>query len=486
MGKVIRIDVDSNTDVSQLWRYAAVNYTDLTLNVAPTANEGELAIVYESQGIWLINRKLKGIYIYQSGVWVYANQELQDKIQENESNILQNRIEVTQSNVASTLGGTIDSTKEYFIDGIVDCSGIEIEVPSGGINIKGYDFDISKLICTDNNHTMFKSPVGGSGNVLFENIAIEVSGTSSKVYDLKSLTGFEAIEVAKINYNNCTSLGVIDNYRQGLETGTGRFGGKPELELKGVWLGGFLITTSIIRSLDNGAYTLFKAGTGFAMHSRFKNSMNVDLPTSASFTDFPGSAFPNPSTFQLQNMIVSRNGVIDSLDTNITPNMSSKGLPAYWKNNVGVSNTFIGGFTKVTTEVTTVISTIGIFVDLAGTFTTSDLQHFDSPSNGQLRHLGNSPTEYKVNGQFVLESTQNNVVEMQLLVWRDATSSFEVAGAIRRVIDRLQGVRDVAYYVGTANIVLNQNDYAKFQVANITSTGNITAELDSFYSVEER
>ncbi len=65
------------------WKYTATNYTDLTTNVAPTATEGELAIVYNSQGVWAINRKLKGVYIYQSGTWEYANQELQDKIKEN-------------------------------------------------------------------------------------------------------------------------------------------------------------------------------------------------------------------------------------------------------------------------------------------------------------------------------------------------------------------------------------------------------------------
>jgi len=80
-GKVIRIDVDQNDNVAALWRYTADNYTDLIVNVAPVANEGELAFVYGAQGIWLINRKLKGVYVFQSGVWEYANQELQDKLQ---------------------------------------------------------------------------------------------------------------------------------------------------------------------------------------------------------------------------------------------------------------------------------------------------------------------------------------------------------------------------------------------------------------------
>jgi len=60
------------------FQYTATNYTDLTTVVAPTANEGELAVVYNSQGVWPVNRRFKGVYIYQSGVWGYANQEMQD------------------------------------------------------------------------------------------------------------------------------------------------------------------------------------------------------------------------------------------------------------------------------------------------------------------------------------------------------------------------------------------------------------------------
>ena len=69
------------------WNYTALNYDDLINNIAPTATEGELSIVYNSQGLWLINRKLKGIYIYQTSNWVYANQELQDRIQSNATEI---------------------------------------------------------------------------------------------------------------------------------------------------------------------------------------------------------------------------------------------------------------------------------------------------------------------------------------------------------------------------------------------------------------
>ncbi len=91
------------------WKYTANNYTDLTTNVAPTATEGELAIVYNSQGIWAINRKLKGVYIYQGGTWEYANQELQDKIKENTVEITALEADVNIK-LESVTGDGVDNT----------------------------------------------------------------------------------------------------------------------------------------------------------------------------------------------------------------------------------------------------------------------------------------------------------------------------------------------------------------------------------------
>ena len=398
---------------------------------------------------------------------------------------LSNRVVVTQ---ASDFSGTIDSTKEYFLDGIVDMtgSGIEIEVPVNGINISGYNFDLSKLICSDDNYTLFKSPVGGSGDMIGKDYAIEVTGANSKVYNVTDATGMNAFEFARINYNDCTSLGTITDYRQGLEVGTGRFGGKPELTLAGTWLGGYFIDTSIVRNLDDGAYSLFAAGAAFVMSSRFRSNQNIDLPASASFVDFAASNFVNPSTLQLEGCLVSREGVFDASDSNVTPNISASELVCDWMGNNGIENTFIGGELSITAEVTTTITTPGVFADLEGTYTSSDLQHFDEPSNGQLRHLGDSPVEYSVGGQFVLDSSSNDEVDLKIVIFRDATTSFEDGKTLRRVINNLQGGRDVAYFVISDNITLNKNDYVKTQVANVGDTNDITAEIDSFFIVSAR
>lgn len=399
------------------------------------------------------------------------------------SAILANRVVVTQ---ASDLAGALSSDVEYFIDGTVDMGSQSISVPAGGIHIKGFNLILSQLISTASGYTMFVSPVGNSGGVQIIDLAIETSGSGSQVYDLTDATGFNAVEVVRVNYNNCTSLGTLNGYRQGLETGTGRFGGSPELTLAGTWIGGFFIDTSIIRSLTNSAFTLYKAGGSFTMASRFRSNQNLDLPALASFLDFAPSNFPNSSTLQLDGCIVTRNGVSDASDTNLTPNISAGDLASSWNNNNGLPNTFEGGELNITSEITSTISTINVFVDLAGTYASSDLEHFDSPSNGQLRHLGSSPVDYKVSVDIVLDGGANDEADIKIVIFRDATSSDEDAKVVRRVINNLQGGRNVAYFNFFDNITLNKNDYVRIQVANASDTSNMTAELDSSFTVEAR
>lgn len=388
------------------------------------------------------------------------------------------------------LSGALDSTKEYFLDGVIDFtgSGLSIEVPEGGLYLRGYNFDISGIKCDDDNYTLFTSPVGGSGNVLGADYLIEVSGTNSRVYNLSSLTGFEAFEFTRVNYNNCTSLGIIDSYRQGLEDGTGRFGGSPSLELAGLWVGGYRITTSIVRSLSPSmTEPLFKAGTGFVMQSRFLTDINVDLPASSALLDFSPSNFPNPSTLQVSGAIVTRDGVQDATDNNYTPNISAGDLSCSWSSNVGMPNTFEGGAIGIATELETNIVSTGAFVDVAAaSWSVTDLQHFDNPAGSQLRHIGVNPREYKVISSMSASSTANNVLTLRVVKWDNSASSFITVLDQVRQVNNFTGSRDVAFFNVNINVTLDQFDYVKLQVANQTSSNDVTFEADGYYLVEQR
>lgn len=382
--------------------------------------------------------------------------------------------------------GVIDSTKEYFLDGWIDMTGVEIEVPESGIFIRGYNFDLSGMYTSADNFTMFKSPIGGSGDVLFFDMALMVTGTNSKVFDLTDSTGQNAIEVTRINYINCTSLGDLTNYRQGLEVGTGRFGGSPSLCLIGTWLGGYRATTTIVRNMsDTTTEPIFKAGVGFVMNSRFLTDINVDLGTLQPLFDFSNTNFPNPSTLEVRDAIITRDGLTVPNDANITPNITASNLSCSWKDNNGIPNTFVGGIATVTAEVETVLTQNLPFV-LLGTFTNSDLQHFDSPSNGQLRHLGTNPREFTVNFDFVIDGSANQTYKLDLIKY-DGTPN--IIFSQRRIINNLQGggnTRDYGAFTGFANVILNQNEYVYWQITNLGNNGNCTLELDSSWSVEER
>ena len=415
--------------------------------------------------------------------WEYTNDNFTELFTSVESLELNNRVIVKE---ASDLAGTLDSTKDYFIDGVIDMGGQSIEVPAGGLSISGYNLKVSKLASTASSYTMFTSPIGGSGDVIFKDLSVDVSGSNSKVYDIRGATGFESVEIVRLNYDNCSSLGTIDSYRQGFETGTGRFGGTPELEFAGNWLGGYFIDSSIVRNISAGSYSLFKSGTGLTFGSRFRSNQNIDLPTGVRFMDFVPANFPYPSTLQLAECIVTRNGVVDATDTGIIPNISASDLASDWHSNSGIKNTFVGGELDTTAEVVTTISTAGVFVDLNGTYTSSDLQHFDVPASGQLRHLGNSPREFSLSGQFIIDGNANNEIDLKIVVFRSSTSTFEDSKTQRRVVNNLVGGRDVAYFNLASNIILDQNDYVKIQVANVGATNNVTSELDSYFNVRAR
>lgn len=398
--------------------------------------------------------------------------------------VYDNQIKINQNNFASKFA-SIDSTKQYLIEGIVDVGGTTIEVPSGGIQIAGLGMDVSKLISSSAAFALFTSPVTGSGNLFSSNLSYGISGLGSQLYDIEGATGQEAIEHERVNFDLCSSLGEIVGYRQGLEVNTGRFGGQPSLMLSGTWAGGYSITTSITRDIDDTmSKALFEEGPGFIMASRLLISMNVDLGTLAPLIDFQSSNFINPSSLKLIGCEVSRNGTFNSFDTTIYPNIDQTNISSSWRGNNGLPNTFVGGKNKLTLEVITVIASTA-FVDLLGTFTASNLQHFDSPVNGQLNHLGQEPLEFNVTGFFKIEGTAGHIITIRYTVWDDSESMFVPTDGITLEIISNQGPSNNFTVTYDEDIILDKNDFVKVEVSNANSA-NITAKLDSNFKVIER
>ncbi len=388
---------------------------------------------------------------------------------------------------ADDLAGVLDSSSAYILDGVIDMGTQTVSIPATGLTIIGYSFDVSGLFSNQPNHTLFSSPAGGSGNLYIRNFKVTTSGTGSKVFDLADSNGTHGIEALSVNFENCKSLGEINGYRQVFESGTGRTLGTPELTLSGNWSGGYRITSSLAVALDSGfSGTLFKAGPDFVMNNRFLTDINADLPASASFCDFSPVNFPNPSTVQVKGASFTRNGVSSPTDTNIFPNLSPSDLECNWDDNTGVGNTYVGGTTTLTGEVATNIVAASTFYDLAGTYTASELQHFDAPSTGTLRHLGNNPRDYKINLFFVLSGSSGNSISLKVRKWDDSQSLFEDVITQTKPINNLLSGSDLAFFNVVRSVTLDQNDYIKLQVSNNSGTGNVTARLESFYEIAER
>ena len=378
--------------------------------------------------------------------------------------------------------GTIDSTKVYRIDGVIDMTGVSVEVPAGGISIIGSTFDVSQLVNTEASYTMFTSPVGGSGNVLIENIGLETSGTTSQVFALTDATGFNAVEMNKVNFNNCTSRGYLSGYRQGLENGNGYFGGTPTLEFRSSMVGGWRTATCIARGMSNFD-SMFKAGAGFTFAGRVAISINCDLPATGALVDFSASNIDNDESLELFDCRVTRQGVLDASDTTIHPNIDHTSVKCLWGNNAGLPNTtkYIKG--NITTEIETVVSAVDTYYPLLGTFTIETESHFDMPSNGEFRLLSGNGT-YQLTGDLVIDGSSNNELDVRVTKSTDGGATFPTEIThIKRQVNALVGGRDVAFFPINFIATLRENDRVRLEVENKTNTSNVTVELDSFFII---
>lgn len=385
-----------------------------------------------------------------------------------------NRILITQFNVEAILSEPIDSTKEYFIDGVVDLGDIEIMIPVTGLELKGYSFDTSRLISSENNYKMLRSNGGTSGNVLITDLRISVTGTNSQVFQLIGDSGLEAIEANRVNYVDCTSLGTIDNYRQGLELGTGRFGGTPELELIGTWVGGFRISTSIARDV-NGA-TLFKAGIAFIMNGRFLSDINMEGETNASLCDFSSSNIVGDGLFA----IIGANfkGVINPF-----PNITGENVKSRFRNNIGIRNTYVGSQWTITSEVATILTSSNPN-KLAGTTTYVDEQWFSNVVSNAFIYDSDQEIEIEVRGTLSLSGSNGNEISFIVRQWDDSASNYidlsQTGGVTMNAAGRAEGISILGFGQ------ISKNDRIELWIENLTNTNPVTALLGGLVSIQER
>lgn len=94
----------------KIYKYTVDVFADLATVVDP--QEGDIARVYNKQGIWGINQKNEGAYTYLSGVWEYGSRSLQTEILNNDADILAIQNALVDVPVPISQGGTEMTTPQ--------------------------------------------------------------------------------------------------------------------------------------------------------------------------------------------------------------------------------------------------------------------------------------------------------------------------------------------------------------------------------------
>lgn len=392
-------------------------------------------------------------------------------------------VTINQTNASAILANTLSSEVTYFIDGIVDLTGMSrhLEVPSSGLSISGFNYNVSQLICSDNDYALFSSE--DSGDLLITKVALKVNGSNSKVFDLTSSTGDETIELNDSNFNSCTSIGEIIGFRQYFESGTGRFGGTPELTFSGSMDGAF-IRTSIVRNISN-ITSLFKTGDSLLFSGRFISDINCRLPATGALCDFSASNFTNNESLIFTSSYMSRQGVINSEDSTIYPNIDHTNIKSLWKDNVGLPNTtkYIKGV--ITSETETTISASDTYYPLEGTYTIDIASHFDQPSSGEFRLLSGNGT-YLITGDIQISGGNGDVLELKVSKSIDNGSTFPITiNEITRVVNNFAGTDDIAFFTLSFLATLKRDDRVRVEIKNVSDSSNATALSDSYLVIKQ-
>lgn len=372
----------------------------------------------------------------------------------------------------------IDSTKNYMIDGAVDMGTAQIIVPETGISLSGLNGarDTAKLISSADNYEMFISPSGGySGNVTLESCSIEVTGTNSKVFNLDNDSNGSALDIVGVNFNNCTSLGDLTDYRQLLFDNIGFIFIDDGLRFNGTWTG-IAVTTSIVVGFPAAA--LFKRGTGFAVGNVRSDINFLSVNAASVLFDFQTADITTKGGFSLTN--------VRTIATNAIPNIPSSSVYARIRNCIGIKNTYVGGQWYISSTAATPLNGVAIStpLKLAGTTNYRDMQWFSNTTNNAFVYDGDQVIDVEVKGNISLSGTNGDVINIYIRQWDDSASSYidlsETAGSTMNASGRAEGIAFNG--IGT----ISNNDRIELWVENDSAARDVTALLNGYVILSER
>lgn len=283
----------------------------------------DIIINISDSGTLKTNAKTLGIRVN------YTNTTATFKEKMNEV-VIRSKTDLVNKTLISQLTYVIDTTNFGAV------SGDYILMPANGLTIVGYGFDTSVLNKNVAGEALFKSPVGGSGNLILKDLKID-SGAGS-VFDIEDSNGSHAIEFNDVNFENCASWGKIRNYRQFTGQTIGMYNCLDGLTLSGTW-NGFVMSKLHVRGLA-ATGTLFKKDTDTVFTNRFALGVNLSGVTGIKVLDFDNTIFTRNRMLQLDDCTFEINGIIDESNTSaLIPNIGPNDPKCKWSNSEGITLT---------------------------------------------------------------------------------------------------------------------------------------------------
>ncbi len=366
------------------------------------------------------------------------------------------------------------------IDGVIDMGDKEITVSESGVEFIGNGDNLSKLFSSSNNYTMFKKGSGYSGDFIIggSGLSIEVTGTSSKVFDLDNEENSNIIDIEHVKFKDCTSLGTTSNYRELLNINIEWENCTDGLEVDGVWSNGCDVLSSRTNSLP-ASCTLFKAGASLDIQGSFVSDLDaISVNAATTLFDFAPSDFSLDGGFRLDNFRTTA--------TNPTPNFPHESVKAYFTKCKGLENTYPGGEWDVSSEVATALSgeSTGVFLKAAGTTTYSNLSWFTGAASNAMTLAVDDIVDFQIIGSMSFSGSNNHVLSIKLRQWDDSAGSYIDLGTPFNITLNSGGRAESVSIMGFA--ALEKDDRIEVWIADTTSPADATMLLNGTLLVTER
>lgn len=357
--------------------------------------------------------------------------------------------------------------------------GIYTLLMSSNTTLSGVSQNFSYIFSSEDNHTLIK----GDGSQFITHIKLGATGSSSKVFDLVGVTGFEALDLFYTEFESGSTLGDINGIRQGFwTTGFGINSGRGFL-LKGSWLGGFTIFST--RIINCGEY-LLKGDVGFTC-SNIRSNVNITVPSGAFAFDFDYDMFNVDNGYQINGANVDGDGLMCAPFTTGDTTIPENSIKSYFKNNTGDKgeNTFVGGQWQCTTQVETIIPDPNVEVKLQGVTTYNSMVHFTQTTDNSLIYNSSVKRRFNVGGNIVLDGGANDNIKLTVKKYNNLTSLYEDVYSYTKTVNNIIGGADRVEFSISTNVSMNYLDRLELFASNLSDGTNVTMLLTSQLIIDE-